>query len=131
MTPNPEPAKPGVSTPKKATFSFDRVRHTWLRLTAPVIAWRERAEGEREELYVDDLFAAEPIRRWHAGTVLRRNPLLGAETVAALVEALGDEEEIVAWHAAEALAAQEPGRVFGLLQAALGDPDPIRRAGAA
>jgi HEAT repeat protein len=136
MTPDNQRAKPGTSTsgtatPKKTLLSVENVREAWFRLTAPVVAWRQRAEGEREELYVGDLSSAEPLRRWQAGAVLRRNPLLTAETVAALIDALGDDEEIVAWHAAEALAAQEPGRVFGPLEAALNDPDPRKRTGAA
>ena len=110
---------------------LERASAAWFRLTAPLIAWRERAEGEREELYVADLAEAEPLSRWHAAATLKRNPLLSPETIAALVQALGDDEEFVAWQAAEALAAQEPGRVFGALEGALGDGDPRRRAGAA
>jgi len=114
-----------------AGSSIERLRQAWFRLTAPVIAWRERAEGEREELYVADLAAPEPLRRWNAAAALRRNPLVGNDGISALIKALGDSEEIVAWHAVEALAAQEPGRVFGALERALADADPARQAGAA
>ncbi len=115
----------------KGSFSLERLRRAWFRLTAPIVAWRERAEGESEEVYVTDLGAPEPLRRWDAAAALRRNPLVGNEGIAALIDALGDKEEIVAWHAVEALAGQEPGRVFAALQTALAHGDPQRRAGAA
>jgi hypothetical protein len=78
MTPDTQQRKPQVW--------LDRARETWFRLTAPVIAWRERAEGGREEWYVADLNEAEAVRRWHAAAILKRNPLLSPETVAALGE---------------------------------------------
>lgn len=117
--------------PEKTGGWIERLRQAWFRLTAPVIAWRERAEGEREQVYVADLAATQPLRRWNAAAALRRNPLVGNDGIVALIKALGDDEEIVAWHAAEALASQEPGRVFGPLEMALDDDDPVRRTGAA
>jgi HEAT repeat protein len=126
--PGSAPARPPS---EKLSFWVERARRAWRRLTAPVIAWHERTEGESEELYVADLVAPEPIRRWDAAAALRRNPLLGNEAVEALVRALGDDEEFVAWQASEALAAQEPGHVFAPVEAALTDADPARRVGAA
>lgn len=108
-----------------------RARDRWARTASSVEAWRARSEGGREDVSIADLQAAEPVRRWRAAAALKRNPLASPEAVAVLVHALGDGEEFVRWHAAEALAAQEPGRVFTALEGALGDPDPIRRAGAA
>ncbi len=108
-----------------------RARGAWSRLTAPLVAWREQAESGREEVHVAELQAAEPVRRWRAAEALRRNPLVGPEAVAALVQVLADEEEFVRWQAAEALAAQEPGRAFAALEGALADADSLRRAGAA
>lgn len=137
MTVENHPAGDQPATPEKSDFTqktehwLDRARETLFRLTAPIVAWRERAEGEREEVHVAELAVAEPQRRWHAAAELRRNPLLGQEAVEALVDALADDEEFVAWHASEALAAQEPGHVFAALEAALSGPLPARRAGAA
>lgn len=108
-----------------------RARKTWSHLTTSAVAWRARSEGGREDVSIADLQAAEPVRRWRAAAALKRNPLASPEAVAALVVALGDAEEFVRWHAAEALAAQEPGRVFAVLESALQDPHPVRRAGAA
>lgn len=110
---------------------LERARKFWFKLSAPVVAWRERTGGESEAVYVAELAAPEPLRRWHAAAALRRNPLLSEEAIKALVDALTDDEEFVAWHASEALAAQEPGRVFPALGAALSDPEPMRRVGAA
>jgi len=109
----------------------ERARKTWSRLTTSAAAWRARSEGGREDVSIADLQAAEPVRRWRAAAALKRNPLASPEAVASLVVALGDAEEFVRWHAAEALAAQEPGRVFAVLESALQDPHPVRRAGAA
>ncbi len=109
----------------------ERARKTWSRLTTSAAAWRARSEGGREDVSITDLQAAEPVRRWRAAAALKRNPLASPEAVASLVVALGDAEEFVRWHAAEALAAQEPGRVFAVLESALQDPHPVRRAGAA
>lgn len=109
----------------------ERARKTWSRLTTSAAAWRARSEGGREDVSIADLQAAEPVRRWRAAAALKRNPLASPEAVASLVVALGDAEEFVRWHAAEALAAQEPGRVFAVLETALHDSDPVRRAGAA
>ena len=125
MTSDPRQAE------KKPGFWLDRARETLFRLTAPIVAWRERAEGESEDVSVSRLAAPEPLDRWNAAAALRRNPLLREESIAALVAALADDEEFVAWHAAEALAAQEPGRVFPALDAALASPQPAQRAGAA
>jgi HEAT repeat protein len=108
-----------------------RARDTWLRLMEPVTAWRMQSEAGREEVCIADLSAAEPVRRWRAAAMLRRNPLASPEAVAALVAALADDEEFVHWHAVEALAAQESGRVFAVLQKALSDSNSRRRAGAA
>jgi HEAT repeat protein len=122
------PETPLFETARRAA---DRARDTWSKVANNWLAWRERSSGEREEVHVTELSAPEPVRRWRAAAALRRNPLCGPDAVSALVRALGDEEQFVRWHAAEALAAQEPGRAHQALERALTDPDPVRRAGAA
>ena len=122
---------PDLNLTETARRLAGRVRDSWSRLTAPVAAWREQAGAGREEVYVADLRATEPVRRWRAAEALRRNPMGSPEAVAALVQTLADEEEFARWQAAEALAAQEPGRVFVALEQALADANPHCRAGAA
>jgi len=94
-------------------------------------SWRSRADATSEAACVAQLAASAPSQRWRAAAILGRNPQRSREAIAALVAALADSEEFVRWQAAEALAAQEAGRVFPALAAALDDPEPLRRAGAA
>ncbi len=115
---------------ESARRAAERARDAVADLANNARAWRERS-GEREPIYIAELAAEEPVRRWRAAAALRRNPLGSPEAIAALVQALADEEQFVRWHAAEALAAQEPGRAHAALERALGDGDPVRRAGAA
>lgn len=129
---NEAPSSAPASLTKEKLGSWTNRAHcAWLKLAAPVIAWRKRTEGVSEAVHLAELAAPEPIRRWGAAAALRHNPLLDNETIEALVRALGDDEEFVAWQATEALAAQEPGHVFAAVEAALSSADPARRAGAA
>ena len=70
----------------------------------------------------------QPSRRWQAAAGLRRHHLRSAEAITALIETLCDEEPIVRWQAAEALAAQELSHAFPAVSVALDAADPPRPA---
>src|SRR5512137_2601959 len=99
-----------------------------------VVRWgnlRARADATSEKTYLTLLHAPEPSRRWQAAAGLRRHHLRSAEAITALIGALCDEEPIVRWQTAEALAAQEASHAFPAVSAALDAADPLCRAGAA
>ena len=99
-----------------------------------VVRWgnmRAHADATSEKTYLTLLRAPEPSRRWQAAAGLRRHHLRSAEAITALIGTLCDEEPIVRWQAAEALAAQEASHAFPAVSAALDAADPLCRAGAA
>lgn len=99
-----------------------------------VATWQAHRKGEtgtNEAAALAGLRTTSPSRRWEAAAILARSSQRSPEAIAALVAAMGDAEPFVRWQAAEALAAQEPNRVFGLLTATLADPLPLLRSGAA
>ena len=92
---------------------------------------RARADATSEKTYLTLLHASEPSRRWQAAAGLRQHHLRSAEAITALIGTLCDEEPIVRWQIAEALAAQEASHAFPAVSAALDAADPRCRAGAA
>jgi HEAT repeat protein len=77
------------------------------------------------------LHSDSPRERWESAAALGRNPGRSDAALVALTEALTDAEEFVRWQAAEALAAQDAGRVFPMLADLLNNTHPLKRAGAA
>lgn len=92
---------------------------------------RPAAEGMSEAAALAALKQDRAQQRWEAATVLGKDSLRSRDSIAGLVVALADPEPFVRWQSAEALAAQEPGRVFPVLRALLSDRNALRRAGAA
>jgi len=93
-----------------------------------VLRWgsmRARADATSEKTYLTLLRAPEPSRRWQAAAGLSRHHLRSAEAITALIEALCDDEPIVRWQVAEALAAQEASHAFPAVSAALDAADPL------
>lgn len=126
------PDRYGVTRRPPALSVFWKRLRRWARgLVQWWRAWRAGAATTSEPAALAALRSAKPRCRWEAAALLGRNPQRSREAIAALVAALADSEEFVRWQAAEALAAQEAGRVFPALAAALDDPEPLRRAGAA
>ena len=91
-----------------------------------VVRWgnmRAHTDATSEKTYLTLLRAPEPSRRWQAAAGLRRHHLRSAEAITALIEALCDEEPIVRWQVAEALAAQEASHAFPAVSMALDAAD--------
>jgi HEAT repeat protein len=107
-----------------------KLRRTWTRFAGSELSWLAPAETTSEQSYLAALQSAAPAERWQAAAGLGRNPMRSPEAITALVMALGDDEEFVRWHAADALAHQEQGLVFPALVSALAATEPLRRAGA-
>lgn len=115
----------------KVARLVQRGERLWAQATGQGAAWAGPGDATREATCLARLASPVASERWQAAAALGRSPLRSPEAVAALITALGDAEQFVAWQAAEALAQQEAGRVYGPLRAALADASPLRRAGAA
>lgn len=116
---------------KFITRSQKRLRKLRRTIVRRWSAWRNQADATSEGTYLAQLVAPKPSQRWRAAAGLGRNPHRSSEAIQALITALADPEPFVRWQAAEALAAQEAGRVFPTLVAALKASDPVRRAATA
>ena len=111
--------------------ALKRVRRWYRRQAERVANRRLAAAGMSESAALTALRLPIPRQRWEGAIALGRNPQRSTEAIAAMIEALADDEPFVRWQAAEALARQDVTCVFHVLVDALIQGSPLQRAVAA